>query len=72
MNDTRMKKAFFLILLSVICWNFSQAQYHRNGHPHDKKGLSLGFLMGLTYADYNLKQQINVVDPEFGDTLQRL
>ncbi|MEL6632731.1 MAG: porin family protein [Bacteroidota bacterium] len=67
-----MKKAFFFALLSIICWNVSLSQNYLNGHPHDQKGFSLGFLMGLTYTDYNLKQQINVVEPRNGDTLRSM
>ncbi|MEM7371139.1 MAG: porin family protein [Bacteroidota bacterium] len=55
----------------LICMHGGlQAQKYGNAHPFDFKRFNLGFLMGLNYNSYNLKEQINVLDE--GILLERI
>ncbi len=51
----------FLIVLLLIP-EFAQGQGYGRRHPFDFKKFNLGFLMGLSYNTYNLKQQVNIRD----------
>ncbi|MEM7655074.1 MAG: porin family protein [Bacteroidota bacterium] len=55
----RLASTFFLLIF-LVSQSFGQS--YGNSHPFDFKKFNLGFLMGLTYNGYNLKEQINVVD----------
>jgi len=45
-------------------------QGYMNRHPFDLKRFNLGLLMGFTYNSYNLKEQVDIYDPEDGRTLR--
>lgn len=49
---------FFLVLIQSP----AIGQNYLNGHPFDLKKFNLGFLIGLNYNRYNVKEQINVTD----------
>ena len=55
-------KGFFPFLLIVFLSSQVFGQGYGRKHPHDFKKANLGFLMGLSYNTYNLKQQVNVID----------
>ena len=67
-----IKQYLFLPLLIVILLvpTLSEAQGYGRKHPFDFKKFNLGFLMGLTYNTYNLKQQVNI--REEGVLLKRI
>ena len=52
-----------LALIGILAFNSLQAQYYGK-HPWDAKKFNLGFIMGLNYNDYNLKEQIEVCDDD--------
>ena len=66
-QTVRLTTTFALLIL--LC-SQSVAQSYGNSHPFDFKKFNLGFLMGLTYNAYNLKEQINVMDQ--GILLERI
>lgn len=68
-----IKQIVRIIAISFLLFCMSQglhAQSYGNSHPFDFKRFNLGFLMGLTYNSYNLKEQINVLDD--GILLERI
>ena len=59
-NYRFLKSAILAITLVGL---FTQAQAQSYGrHPFDSKKFNLGFLIGLNYNAYNLKEQVNVLD----------
>lgn len=57
-----MKKAFSFFALIWLLFSVSFGQNYRDRHPFDFKNFNLGLQIGLTYNDYNLKEQINVAE----------
>lgn len=52
-----------LVVVVLLCVSLrGVSQSYGNRHPFDFKDFNLGFLMGLNYNAYNLKEQINIVD----------
>ncbi len=64
-----MRRTLGIFLCALCLTSVASAQTYGK-HPFDFKTFNLGFLMGLTYNSYNLKQQINIV--EDGDTLKNI
>ncbi|MCI4670739.1 MAG: PorT family protein [Bacteroidia bacterium] len=65
-----MKKALSFFALSVLLSSMVFAQNYRDRHPFDFKRFNLGLQIGLTYNDYNLKEQVNI--GEGLDTLRNI
>jgi len=66
-------RVFFVLIFSSLLLGLAQpavAQSYGNRHPFDFKRFNLGFLMGMTYNSYNLKEQINI--EEDGIMLHRI
>lgn len=61
MYNYRFLKSAILTILLVGLFTQIQAQSYGR-HPFDSKKFNLGFLIGLNYNAYNLKEQINIWD----------
>lgn len=70
MLTPRVFPTFVLTVLLLGAALPAHAQSYGNRHPFDFKRFNLGFLMGLTYNSYNLKEQINI--EEGGVMLHRI
>ena len=62
MSIQLVKCSLALIFSLLFFLSGVQAQTYKSRHPFDFKSFNLGFLMGLNYNAYNLKEQINVLD----------
>lgn len=62
MTGNQFAKATLVVafLFGICIQGFSQN--YRIKHPFDFKQFNLGFLMGLNYNAYNLKEQINILE----------
>lgn len=56
-----MRRTLSIFLCALVALPAASAQNYGK-HPFDFKTFNLGFLMGLTYNSYNLKEQVNVVE----------
>lgn len=62
-------RILFVVFL-CFCFQSASAQGYGRSHPFDFKKFNLGFLMGLNYNAYNLKEQVNIWDQtRSGDSL---
>lgn len=53
----------FVVLAFVVLFSIGGLSAQKYGrHPFDLKNFNLGFLIGLNYNGYNLKEQIDVID----------
>ncbi|GAB4418660.1 MAG: hypothetical protein OHK0039_30300 [Bacteroidia bacterium] len=60
-----LQRLFTSLLLTALMVGFAYpvaAQNYGNRHPFDFKRFNLGFMMGLTYNSYNLKEQVDIIE----------
>ncbi len=62
MSIQPVKCALALFFIALFAFSDLQGQSYQARHPFDFRNFNLGFLMGLNYNSYNLKEQINIVD----------
>lgn len=66
------KITFCIVSLVVLIYTPASSQNYLNGHPFDLKKFNLGFLIGLNYNRYNLKDQVNITDERDPRILRRI
>ena len=70
MTGKQFARIISVTALLIGMFGSLHAQSYGNAHPFDFKRFNLGFLMGLNYNSYNLKEQINIIDD--GVLLERI